>query len=67
MLPRFFLGLLAIHSVAARRRIVAGPSKRADVGDAFGLFAYGDDIGGLPVFYQDGTFLPHLPRPPPSS
>lgn len=32
-------------------------SKRAD--SSFGLYAYGDVIGGLPVFYANSKFLPH--------
>lgn len=48
---------LLLCSMAA---LAAGKQKqRRATPDAFELYAYGEGIGGLPVFYSDGTCLPN--------
>ena len=46
------LGLFSLSSgiLASASPLVA----RASSSDSFGLYAYGGDLGGLPVFYADG-------------
>lgn len=52
---------LAFCILALGSNVSAGiSSRRSSDSDSFSLYAYGNSIGGLPLYYSDGKLKPEL-------
>ena len=53
------LRILEIGALAPALLVAASPlARRQASADTFSLYAYGDNVGGLPILYSDGTLRP---------